>query len=417
MRILLVSKLAPNAPASGSVLRLAHTANGLAQVGEVDCAQWNPVPWGTPAGTTEVRWDGPSPTGRLVRISAHGVPNRLHRVFGLAWAAAARALGAERMLPLEISRSGRPRRRAKRELVRRARASDLVWFFKIDAAVAMPVLLDLPVPAIVDVDDFVHLPPDSPDDAAPSPSWVDALDQRSWTHRYRDIARRADALAVANPDEASRLGDGRVIVVPNGTTVPARVDRRRAASARPVLTFVGLMKYAPNTDAAEWLAHAITPALRERVDTDFEVRIVGDPPPAVRALGQQPNVTVTGFVDELDAELALADVALVPLRQGTGTRLKILEAFAHGIPVVSTTIGAAGLDVVHDEHLLLADTPDTFAEACVRVLRDNALRARLTTSARQLVQTRYDWRNIEATIADVARATIETTARDVRSTL
>src|SRR5207253_720318 len=162
----LVSKLAPNAPASGSVLRLVHTASGLAQVGEVDCVQWNPVPWGTRAGITEVPWDGPSPTGLLLRDSAHAVPNRLHRVSGLAWAA-----------------------------------------------------------------------------------------------RARDDARRAEARAAANADAARRVGGGRVIVVRDGTRLPPRVVRPRATSARPVLTFVGLMKYAPITDAAEWLARAITPAL------------------------------------------------------------------------------------------------------------------------------------------------------------
>ena len=145
---------------------------------------------------------------------------------------------------------------------------------------------------------------------------------------------------------------------------------------------------------------------------EFEVRIVGEAPAAVQALGNEPNVTVTGFVEDLGAELAAADVAVVPLRRGTGTRLKILEAFAHAIPVVSTKVGAAGLDVIDGEHLLLADTGDDFADACQRLARHDALRLRMTTAASELVEAQYDWRRIEDQIAGLARATIRTAAPD-----
>jgi glycosyltransferase involved in cell wall biosynthesis len=144
---------------------------------------------------------------------------------------------------------------------------------------------------------------------------------------------------------------------------------------------------------------------------------VGEAPPDVQALGREPNVTVTGYVEDLGAELERCDVALVPLRRGTGTRLKILEAFAHSIPVVSTSVGAAGLDVVDDEHLLLADAPEAFADASARLVRDEALRNRLTAAARTLVEDHYDWRRIETEIAELARATIGTATPDAPGTL
>jgi polysaccharide biosynthesis protein PslH len=96
-------------------------------------------------------------------------------------------------------------------------------------------------------------------------------------------------------------------------------------------------------------------------------------------------------VPEMEPELARADIAVVPLRIGSGTRLKILESFAHRIPVVSTTIGADGLDVEDGVHLLLADRPEEFARACRRLIEDQALVRRLVDAAEQRYLERYEW--------------------------
>ena len=136
------------------------------------------------------------------------------------------------------------------------------------------------------------------------------------------------------------------------------------------------------------------------------MRIVGEAPADVQRLGSDPNVTVVGYVDDLDRELERCDVAIVPLRIGTGTRLKILEAFAHALPVVATTIAADGLDVVPGEHLLIADTPSEFAAACVRAVQDRDLRVRMTNAARQLVEQAYDWRLVEEQLATLAAGLI-----------
>jgi glycosyltransferase involved in cell wall biosynthesis len=112
-------------------------------------------------------------------------------------------------------------------------------------------------------------------------------------------------------------------------------------------------------------------------------------------------VTVVGEVPDVLPELAAADVAVVPVRFGGGTRIKILEAFAYGVPVVSTTVGCEGLDVVDGEHLLVADTPDSFAAACARILADAELRARLTENARARWAERHRWEVIAPAIAGV----------------
>ena len=103
------------------------------------------------------------------------------------------------------------------------------------------------------------------------------------------------------------------------------------------------------------------------------------------------SVTLSGYVDDIRSVVGSSAICVVPLRQGSGTRLKILEAMALGIPIVSTTKGAEGLGVRHGEHLLLADDAPTFAQHTTALLRDPALGQRLSAQARQLVEQHYDW--------------------------
>jgi glycosyltransferase involved in cell wall biosynthesis len=105
------------------------------------------------------------------------------------------------------------------------------------------------------------------------------------------------------------------------------------------------------------------------------------------------GISLTGYLDDIRPVVGQAWACVVPLRSGSGTRLKILEAMALGTPVVSTTKGAEGLDVSHGENILLADTPNEFAAQTVALLRDAGLRERLAQHARKLVETRYNWEN------------------------
>ncbi|MFW6074697.1 MAG: glycosyltransferase, partial [Chloroflexota bacterium] len=102
-------------------------------------------------------------------------------------------------------------------------------------------------------------------------------------------------------------------------------------------------------------------------------------------------VGVAGRVDDVGPYLASAQVAVVPLHSGSGTRLKILDAFAAGVPVVSTTVGAEGINGIDGEHLLIADSAAGFAAAVLKLLREPALRTALTTNARELVERQYTW--------------------------
>ena len=130
-------------------------------------------------------------------------------------------------------------------------------------------------------------------------------------------------------------------VIANGYPAVAHPVGRATVGTPPTVLFQGLLRYPPNIDAARWLAGEIGPALRALVP-DVEIRLVGDHPPELDDLDDPPRVTVTGRVPDMAAELARADVVVVPVRYGSGTRLKILEAFAQQVPVVSTTARGRG---------------------------------------------------------------------------
>jgi glycosyltransferase involved in cell wall biosynthesis len=167
-----------------------------------------------------------------------------------------------------------------------------------------------------------------------------------------------------------------------------------------VLTMVGVFAYEPNSDGAWWFADAVLPLL-QAVRPGVEFRLVGRPHASVAGLRRRSGVALRGFVDDLAVEFADTDLVVVPLRSGGGTRVKILEAFAYGLPVVSTSVGCEGLAVVDGEHLLVADTAEDFADACLRLLNGDALRQRLAGAARALFDAEYSPARARARIADI----------------
>lgn len=157
------------------------------------------------------------------------------------------------------------------------------------------------------------------------------------------------------------------------------------ASATKIV-FVGSMDWLPNIDGADYFVEQIFPLIREQAP-HAEFRIVGrNPTPGIQRLGEQEGIVVTGSVDDVRPELANAAVVVVPLRIGGGTRLKIYEAMAMQKAVVSTTLGAEGLAVTHDEDILLADDPQAFAGAVLRVLDDRETRRGLERQALGLAE-------------------------------
>lgn len=181
-----------------------------------------------------------------------------------------------------------------------------------------------------------------------------------------ESVKSADLVSCCSNEDVATLGRG--MVLPNPAGDPP-CDHLRVPQAGRIV-FTGTLCWGPNVDAARWMAREVFPRVR-KADPDAVLRLVGrDPSPEVRALEAIEGVEVVGEVDSVWQELASASLAVAPIRMGSGTRIKILEASIAGTPVVSTRIGAEGLDFVNGSEILLADDPEGFAKACAGLIAD-----------------------------------------------
>ena len=182
---------------------------------------------------------------------------------------------------------------------------------------------------------------------------------------------------------------------------------RNVANTRPNIIFVGSMDYHANIDAAIWFANELWPAIKAR-HPDLAFQIVGRaPPPSVRALTRYPGIIVTGGVPDVRPFYRDAVAAVVPLRVGGGTRLKILESMAAGTPVISTSIGAEGLLATDGSDILIADTAPAFLSAVTRLVTDAQLGADLARAAIRDVAANHDWSVVGARLFAIHQATTD----------
>ncbi|PYO35192.1 MAG: hypothetical protein DMD71_13035 [Gemmatimonadetes bacterium] len=180
------------------------------------------------------------------------------------------------------------------------------------------------------------------------------------------------------------------VVVPNGADTEY-FQPNGAESVAGRVVFVGPTYSYPNRDAVEFLLQEIWPRVRG-ADRSASLRLIGRNAPEDRArYDAEPGVTSLGYLPDIRPRLAEARCCVVPIRIGGGTRLKILDAWAMGKAVVSTSIGCEGLDAVDGENILIRDTPDAIADALLQVLRDARLRAHLGRNARRLATETYSW--------------------------
>jgi polysaccharide biosynthesis protein PslH len=232
-----------------------------------------------------------------------------------------------------------------------------------------------------------------------------ALYRRQWKmlRKFeRQSAQFVDAQVAVSESDATyfrkELGMSNVLgAVPTGVDCEFFQPPAQPAS-KPVLAFLGSMDWDANQDAVNWFAGEILPRIRQKVP-GAEFLVIGrNPPAALRALAERDaGIRITGTVPDVRPLMTEAAAMVLPLRVGGGTRIKIYEAMAMGAPVVSTTIGAEGLDVAHDKNIFLADTAETFAEQAIRLLEDPRRAKMIAGEARRHVAEKYSW----STVAEI----------------
>ena len=216
------------------------------------------------------------------------------------------------------------------------------------------------------------------------------------------VAKTIIAVSEADAETMRTLyGVSRITAVPTGVDVSFFRPSQEAQPATD-LVFVGSMDWMPNIDGVVWFVNEVLPLIKKRLP-DCSLAVVGRTPGReVTELAQRESgIRITGTVADVRPWLWESKVSIVPLRIGGGTRLKIYEAMAAGTPVVSTTIGAEGLDISPGENILIADEPDAFAEACLRLITDSVERRRLADAAGQHVEMKHSW---EAAALEFERA-------------
>jgi len=237
---------------------------------------------------------------------------------------------------------------------------------------------------------------------------VDVRDPRRWLgafysllqwrklRRYEGwVISHFDRLIVTSPQDGKALealaAGKRAWVIPNA--VDTDLYRPVEGVEEEELVFTGKMDFRPNVDAMLWFCREVWPLLKSQIP-GLRFCVVGQSPsPAVLSLADDPSVTVTGPVEDDREHMARARVYVAPLRVGGGTRLKILRAMAMGKAIVATSMACEGIELRGDE-LLLADTPQAFAQAILALWDDAGRRRELGHRARALVEARYDWRGL-----------------------
>ena len=406
MKILVVASDFPWPKIQGGHLRLSKTIEALAELGTTDLFAPYDYRQSVPTLPAHVAVE------RLKTVARRGSPHQLR--WRVAWL-------ARRGIPLEVAMQRMDTASRLEFESWAADRYDLVWFDRATMFECMgrPHL----GPTIVDFHDLE-------DEKARSRARIlragisrhggaaslhnamtlaqTRLNARDWRQFQNSVAGDVDRVVLCSELDVRRSGLANAVVVPNTYQRPEQPLGHSAVGRPAIVLFQATFDYAPNVDAADWLVAEVMPRIRARIP-DIEFRLVGKPVEGVQLRHQPPAVTVVGLVPTMEPELTRADIAVVPIRYGSGTRLKILESFAHRLPVVSTTVGAEGLLVEDGVHLLLADDPDSFAAACERLLTEPDLRERLVDAAEERYQERYECsvarHRIQALVRETARDT------------
>jgi polysaccharide biosynthesis protein PslH len=242
---------------------------------------------------------------------------------------------------------------------------------------------------------------------------VAALELRRTRRLESMLVQRFDRVSVTSPDDAQAMGDSSrepaVAVIPNGVDL-AYYQPRDVARDRATLVLSGKMSYHANVTAALFFVKEIFPLVRQS-RPGVHLAIVGsNPPSAIRALGRDPAITVTGHVEDMREPLSRASIAVCPVTVKVGIQNKILEAMAMGLPVVSTRQGIEGLNVRPGRDLLVGENPAEFAVLVCRLLDNDLAREELGVAGRRFVEANHRWDAASTQMEDLYRSAIASRA-------
>lgn len=220
--------------------------------------------------------------------------------------------------------------------------------------------------------------------------------QRMW-RAEKDLSQRFDGIITVSPEDSAfcraSYGLQRVLGdVPTGVDVEAFQPPSQLIDA-PVVGFLGSMDWMPNIDGVQWFVRQVLPKVREQMP-QIRLKIIGrNPPASIRSLAADPAIEVTGTVPDVQPHVHNCRLIVVPLLAGGGTRIKIFEAMAMGVPVISTTVGAEGLPVTHGSEIEIADGVEAFSAGSVKLLADTRRAVAMASRARLLMEQSYGWRS------------------------
>ena len=224
-------------------------------------------------------------------------------------------------------------------------------------------------------------------------------------------SRPFDCIYYSAPDDV-RLHPG-ARHVPNTAELPQRPRRPRVGATHNLL-FLGTLDYAPNTEAVLWFLRRVWPLLRRSTCRKLRCRFVGPRPiAAMLKFATNPDFEIPGPVPDVSEAYGQADLAIIPVLSGGGTRIKVIEAAAHGIPIVATRLGASGLDLRHERDLLIADSPRDFARACARLIEQPRMAEALAARAQYRVRRLYSRNKWVDQIGQLASNMIDASNRDM----
>jgi glycosyltransferase involved in cell wall biosynthesis len=393
-RILFLTQILPYPLNSGAKIRQYHMLRHLGQHHEVTL-----VPF--------TRADDPPEAIEHLRglcHAVHPVPMRRSPWRNVRAAAKGMLTG----LPMVVARDEVAEMEAKLRQLVAEQAFDLIhadqlsmaWWGRLAARLARP-----PRPrTLLDEHNAIYLLTQRMADTEPNPlrRVVTAREARAFARYEAAMCREFDAVLTVTPEDQKYLLDlfpeqERPRLAPKFIAVPISVDPEQVAPVRPqeggvpTVLHLGTMFWPPNIAGVLWFAQEVLPLIhQEEPETRF--LIVGkNPPPRIQELAADPRIIVTGYVADPQPYLEAADAFVVPLHAGGGMRVKILDAWLWGLPIVSTPIGAEGIEILDGENILLADDAHAFAQATLRLLTHPELNQKLRTQGRTWVESRYAW--------------------------